>query len=100
MENIKIIPNQKIIKSLITVILGSIILTISAKIKTFNNQVIELNKNLDILNPLSILDRGYAIVTNEKGKAIKSSSEVIIGESLNARLSDGYLEVDVKNKSE
>ena len=33
MENIKIIPNQKIIKSLITVILGSIILTISAKIK-------------------------------------------------------------------
>ena len=74
--------------------------SISAKIKTFNNQVIELNKNLDILNPLSILDRGYAIVTNEKGKAIKSSAEVITGESLNARLSHGYLEVDVKNKSE
>jgi len=73
---------------------------ISAKVKTFNNQVVELNKNLDILNPLSILDRGYAIVTNEKGKAIKSSSEVIKGESLKARLSDGSLEVDVKNKSE
>ena len=74
--------------------------SISAKVKTFNNQVVELNKNLDILNPLSILDRGYAIVTNEKGKAIKSSSEVIKGESLKARLSDGSLEVDVKNKSE
>ena len=33
MENIKVIQNQKLIKSLITVIIGSIILTISAKIK-------------------------------------------------------------------
>ena len=33
MENIKVIQNQKLIKSLISVILGSIILTISAKIK-------------------------------------------------------------------
>ena len=33
MENIKVIQNQKLIKSLITIILGSIILTISAKIK-------------------------------------------------------------------
>ena len=33
MENIKVIQNQKLIKSLIAVILGSVILTISAKIK-------------------------------------------------------------------
>ena len=33
MENIKVIQNQKLIKSLISVILGSIILTISAKVK-------------------------------------------------------------------
>ena len=33
MENIKVVQNQKLIKSLILVILGSIILTISAKIK-------------------------------------------------------------------
>ena len=73
---------------------------ISSKFKTFNNQLIEFNKNLDILNPLSILDRGYAIVTNNNGKAIKSSSEVSKGDLLKARLSKGMLEVDVKNKSE
>ena len=73
---------------------------ISSKFKTFNNQLIEFNKNLDILNPLSILDRGYAIVTNNNGKAIKSSSEVSKGDVLKARLSKGTLEVDVKNKSE
>ena len=33
MENIKVLQNQKVIKSLIIVILGSVILTISAKIK-------------------------------------------------------------------
>ena len=73
---------------------------ISSKFKTFNNQLIEFNKNLDILNPLSILDRGYAIVTNNNGKAIKSSSEVSKGDLLKARLSKGMLEVDVKNKNE
>ena len=73
---------------------------ISTKVKLFNNQLIELNKNLDILNPLSILDRGYAIVTNDSGKAIKSSKEVSRGELLKARLSKGTLEVDVKNKNE
>ena len=73
---------------------------ISSKFKTFNNQLIEFNKNLDILNPLSILDRGYAIVTNDNGKAIKRSSEVSKGDVLKARLSKGTLEVDVKNKSE
>ena len=73
---------------------------ISSKFKTFNNQLIEFSKNLDILNPLSILDRGYAIVTNDNGKAIKSSSEVSKGDLLKARLSKGTLEVDVKNKSE
>ena len=73
---------------------------ISTKFKLFNNQLIELNKNLDILNPLSILDRGYAIVTNDSGKAIKSSKEVSRGELLKARLSKGTLEVDVKNKNE
>ena len=73
---------------------------ISTKFKLFNNQLIELNKNLDILNPLSILDRGYAIVTNDSGKAIKSSKEVSRGELLKATLSKGTLEVDVKNKNE
>ena len=34
MENIKVLQNQKVIKSLIIVILGSVMLTISAKIKT------------------------------------------------------------------
>jgi len=53
-------------------------------------------KNIELLSPLSILDRGYAIVTNSKGKTIKSSSNVTKGEILKTRLSKGSLDVEVK----
>ena len=52
-------------------------------------------KNIKILSPLSILDRGYAIVTNKKGEAIKSFSEVNKGEILKTRLNKGSLDVEV-----
>ena len=95
-------PEKKLIDLNKQVVVFSDVLKkiISTKFKLFNNQLTELNKNLDILNPLSILDRGYAIVTNDSGKAIKSSKEVSRGELLKARLSKGTLEVDVKNKNE
>ena len=54
-------------------------------------------KNIEILNPLSILDRGYAIVMNKKGEAIKSTKKVAKGEKLKARLSDGLMDIEVLN---
>ena len=73
---------------------------ISSNVKNIKNQLIKLHKNLEILSPLSILDRGYAILTNKTGAAIKSIKEVSKGESLRARLSHGSLDLDVKNKNE
>ena len=73
---------------------------ISSNVKNIKNQLIKLHKNLEILSPLSILDRGYAILTNKTGTAIKSIKEVSKGESLSARLSHGSLDLDVKNKNE
>ena len=49
---------------------------ISSNVKNIKNQLIKLHKNLEILSPLSILDRGYAILTNKTGAAIKSTKEV------------------------
>ena len=73
---------------------------ISSNVKNIKNQLIKLHKNLEILSPLSILDRGYAILTNKTGAAIKSTKEVSKGESLRARLNEGSLDLDVKNKNE
>ena len=58
----------------------------------------EFDKSLDILNPLSILERGYSIIHNKSGISIKSISEVEAGEVLTARLNKGFIDVEVKNK--
>ena len=58
----------------------------------------EFEKNLDILNPLSILERGYSIIQNKSGSSIKSISEVESGDILTARLNKGFLDIEVKNK--
>ena len=57
-------------------------------------------KNLDILNPLSILERGYSIIQNKSGSSIKSISEVESGDILTARLNKGFLDIEVKNKKD
>ena len=58
----------------------------------------EYDKNLEILNPLSILERCYSIIQNKSGISIKSISEVEAGEVLTARLNKGFIDVEVKNK--
>ena len=65
---------------------------ILSKKKYLNEQL----NNISILNPLSILDRGYSIVLNNKGQAIKSSDQVSKGEVLKARFSLGSIDVEVK----
>ena len=64
---------------------------ILSKKKYLNEQL----NNISILNPLSILDRGYSIVLNNKGQAIKSTDQVSKGEVLKARLSSGSIDVEV-----
>lgn len=72
---------------------------IKEKIFLKKNNLKELLKSIEMLNPLSILDRGYAIVLNEKGEAIKSYEQVAKGQALTARLSKGTIDVEVKNNN-
>ena len=74
--------------------------SIKLKISFNSSQLSEYNKNLSILNPLSILDRGYSIIQNKAGVAVKSSKEVGLGEILSARLSEGFIQVEVNKIDE
>jgi exodeoxyribonuclease VII large subunit len=84
--------------------LGNIKNMIQKEIKSCLNRnlifIQEYEKNLEILNPLSILDRGYSIIQNQSGKSIKSNADVKIGESLTARLNKGFIDIEVKNKKD
>ena len=73
---------------------------IKTKVKSTKKEINKYHKNLEILSPLSILERGYSILLSKNGVAIKSSSEVKQGEKLSAKLSKGSISVEVKEKYE
>ncbi len=51
--------------------------------------------SLGALNPLSVLGRGYALVQNGEGRVIPAASEMIVGEPVTLRFSDGTARVTV-----
>ena len=57
-----------------------------------------LNSNLKAISPLAVLDRGYAIVMNENGQALKSSKDLKIGDTVTTRLADGGFRSNVSKK--
>lgn len=50
---------------------------------------------LHIVSPLNTLARGYSILLDRQGKAIRQAGSVQIGQTLNARLSEGRLTLTV-----
>jgi len=52
------------------------------------------------LNPLATLQRGYAIVTDEKGKVISSSQQVTVEDKIKVRVSDGSFGAKVTGRNE
>ena len=93
------ISKLQLISNKIDLHLISLKRNIKEKIFLKKNNLKELLKSIEMLNPLSILDRGYAIVLNEKGEAIKSYKQVDKGQTLTARLSKGTIDVEVKNNN-
>jgi exodeoxyribonuclease VII large subunit len=48
-----------------------------------------LHSNLQALSPKAILDRGYALVFDEKGQLVKQASELKVGEQVRTQLGTG-----------
>jgi exodeoxyribonuclease VII large subunit len=48
------------------------------------------------LSPLRILDRGYAIVTNESGAIVKDSQAAPVDSGVHIRLAQGNLDATVR----
>lgn len=61
-----------------------------------NTLVNNFEKQLNALNPESVLKRGYSIVTNEKGKTLRKISDFSPQEKIRVRVSDGEVEAKVE----
>jgi exodeoxyribonuclease VII large subunit len=55
-----------------------------------------ITQKLEALNPLSIISRGYSVVTDTSGRVVKTVSHISEGDRLNIRFSDGEVQADVK----
>jgi exodeoxyribonuclease VII large subunit len=58
-------------------------------------QLTGLMQRMAALSPTAVLERGYAIVTNQAGSAVLSIGQVRRGEALNVKVSDGDFGVHV-----
>ena len=56
-----------------------------------------LAQTLNVVSPLATLSRGYSILLDERGQAIRSASQTRPGQRLKARLGEGQLQVRVED---
>lgn len=57
-----------------------------------------LDTALQSLSPLAILDRGYALIFDQRGNLLKDSNSVETGEEISARLAHGQLHARITGK--
>ena len=61
----------------------------------------EIVATLQAVSPLSVLSRGYSIISTEPdGKILLSSNQVEIGQTISAILSKGSIKAEIKSKDE
>ncbi len=66
---------------------------IEKKLSAYENRLEALKLKTELLNPSSILERGYVIVTNDKGKLVKTTKQAKQDHSLNLHFYDGIQHV-------
>ncbi|MGP3777504.1 exodeoxyribonuclease VII large subunit [Halanaerobium saccharolyticum] len=69
---------------------------IERKYNDWENKYQLLYQRLNNLSPLKTLDRGYAILQDQAERTVSSVEQIDQGDQLQARLSDGLLDLEVK----
>lgn len=65
--------------------------SLKEKIESEKDELNHLKKQLEILNPKSILSRGYSISVDEKGHSISSIKQIKNGQNIRTIVSDGEI---------
>lgn len=68
---------------------------IRTQLRNVSEQLRHLAHNLDTVNPLATLNRGYAIVQHRDGSIIRNSNQLSIGERIQARFGSGNADCTV-----
>jgi exodeoxyribonuclease VII large subunit len=68
------------------------------QMKLHRAQLNGLSQQLASLNPLAIIERGYAVITQADGQVVRRTGQVAPGDPLTVRVSDGTFGVIVNNR--
>lgn len=55
---------------------------------------------LDAVSPLNVLSRGYAVVRNQQGDAVSSTSQLKVGDTIDTQLAKGSFSSQIINKKD
>lgn len=69
------------------------------RLKDRKEKLNALGAHLEALSPLKVLERGYSITRNAKGKVIKKASEVKPGDTITTKLAEGTITSQVTGTS-
>ena len=67
-----------------------------SRLAEHRNRLDQLTGKLNALSPVSILDRGYALVFDSAGNLVKDATRLSVGDRISARLARGTLGAEVK----
>ena len=73
---------------------------LSRRTETAGTQITRLRERLEAINPLQVLRRGYAMVTDGEGRIVTGAAEARKAEHVNIRFADGTAEATVKKSGE
>lgn len=63
--------------------------TMTARLKLESERLTSRERQLKLVGPQAVLDRGYSITMNEEGKVIRHTADVTKGDKLTTKVSDG-----------
>ncbi len=61
------------------------------RLQLMQSDVRSANRHLSSLNPYAVIQRGYAIVTDQAGAIVRSVNQVVIDDVLDIRVADGII---------
>ena len=72
---------------------------LSHKVDTDTQLLSARKREIEALSPLSVLKRGYSLVTDEKGRVVRDKNQVKEGESLKIRVENGTIRTIVQKEN-
>ena len=96
---ISLVPQVKESKILLKSLYKEMKTALSHKVDTDTQILSARKREIEALSPLSVLKRGYSLVTDEEGRVVRDKNQVKEGESLKIRVENGTIRTIVQKEN-